>query len=117
MILDPNIRLEAVLAGAVSSDQPEYHVDYRYYNQQGQSTRPAVERGELSSATDVTLLSAPPQSFISEVFGIQILNKDTANVVLTLKTTDGSTDRFILTQTLAANESLIYTITEGFTII
>ncbi len=117
MILDPNIRLEAVLAGAVSTDQPEYHVEYRNYNQQGQFTRPAVNRGELNSATDVTLLAAPPQSFISEVFGIQILNKDTANVVLTLKTTDGSTDRFILTQTLAANESLIYTITEGFTII
>lgn len=107
MILDPSLTLEAVLAGAVATSQPEFHVDYVLYNKEGVKTKPAPFRGALNSTTDVTLLAPPQQGFIAEVLGVSIYNKDTASVTVEVKTTDG-TDRTIIKVTLATLETLHY---------
>jgi hypothetical protein len=96
LILDNSIALEAVLAGAVAANQPEYHVIYEVVNVQGETTRPEVIRGALNSNTDVTLLAAPTtQNERRKIIEISIYNKDTAAVTVTVKTDDATTERII----------------------
>jgi hypothetical protein len=116
MILDPSLTLEIVLAGAVTTSQPEFHVDYVLYNKEGALTKPATFRGALNSTTDVTLLASPQQGFIAEVRGASIYNKDTVAATVIVKTTDG-TDRIILRQTLQTLESLVWAPATGWSII
>jgi hypothetical protein len=115
LILDTNIRLEAVLAGAVSANQPEYHVHFRDRNRDGEYAEPGLSRGALNSGSDVIILAAPgdnnPRREIEE---ITIYNKDTANVTVTVKTDDGTTERIIVAITLATLETLHYTKGEGW---
>lgn len=109
MNLDTNIKLEAVLGGAVAANQPEFHVHFRDRNRNGQYSEPGLSRGALNSTTDVTLLSAPgdnnPRREIEEA---SIYNKDTASVAVIVKTDDGTTERIVIRQTLATLESLHY---------
>lgn len=106
MILDPSSKLEAVLAGAVTANQPEVHVDYFDWNPQGEQTKPAPFRVALNSTTDVTILAAPQVGFIREVLRLSIYNKDTASVTVIIKTDDGTTERIICKATLLTLETL-----------
>lgn len=107
MILDNSIKLEAVLAGAVTANQPEYHVAYSVWNVEGVKTRPEPARGALNSSTDVTLLAAATtQNERREVEGVAIYNKDTASATVTVKTDDGTTERIICKVQLATTETL-----------
>ena len=105
MILDPTLKLEAVLAGAVSANQPEVVVDYMDYNPEGMPTKPATFRVALNSSTDVTILAAPSVGFVREPMRISIYNKDTASVTVTVKTDDG-TERILIKATLLTLETL-----------
>ena len=108
MILDRNTKLEAVLDGAVSANQPEFHVDYVDWTNANVATVPAQVRGALNSANDVTLLAAPAGIIIrSEINRVSIYNKDTATRTVTVKTDDG-TERVILKATLLTLEALHY---------
>lgn len=107
MILDTNLKLEAVLVAAVATTQPVYHVDYVDYNREGKETPPAQSRGALNSTTDVTLLAAPGDNNPRrEVRGISIYNGDTAAVTVTIKTDDGTTERIRIKESLDPGESL-----------
>jgi hypothetical protein len=114
LILDSSLTLEAVLGGAVAANQPEFHVDYFVRdNNANQTLKPATLRGALNDTTDVTLISPTTgrystQGFVAEVLRATIYNKDTASVTVTVKTTDGSTDRIICKATLATGETLGY---------
>lgn len=108
MNLDPTLTLLATLAGAVSANQPEVHVSYTVYNRQGETAKPAQFRVALNSASDVTILAAPPQELVYVVNGLSLYNKDTASVTALLKTTDGSTQRIICRVILSTLESLHY---------
>jgi hypothetical protein len=114
LILDSSLTLEAVLGGAVSANQPEFHVDYLVRdNSANPVVKPATIRGALNSTTDVTLISPSTgrystQGFVAEVLRLSIYNKDTASVAVTVKTTDGTTDRIVVKQTLAAGATLEY---------
>lgn len=105
MILDASTKLEAVLAGAVSANQPEVHVDYIDWNKDGAPTRPASFRVALNSNTDVTILAAPVQNPIREILRIDLYNKDTASITVTIKTDDG-TERIMCKVVLLTLESL-----------
>lgn len=107
MILDPTLKLEAVLALAVAANQPEVHVDYIDYNQQNQPTIPSPSRTALNSATDVTILSAPTNQR-REVIRLTVYNKDTASVTVTIKTDDGTTERIIIKAILLTLEALCW---------
>jgi hypothetical protein len=122
LILTNDLTLEAVLGGAVAANQPEFHVDYfvrdnnsPQQNVAWQPPKPSTLRGALNDTTDVTLISPTTgrystQGFVAEVTHVSIYNKDTAAVTVTVKTTDGSTDRILLKATLAAGETLEYDI-------
>jgi hypothetical protein len=114
LILDSSLTLEAVLGGAVAANQPEFHVDYFVRdNNANQTLKPATLRGALNDTTDVTLISPTTgrystQGFVAEVQYLEITNKDTAAITLTIKTTDGSTDREKCKVTLQTNERIVY---------
>ena len=114
MILIAGLKMEAVLAGAVSANQPEVTVDYRDWNPAGEPTQPATFRVALNSNTDVTILAAPTPNPVREPLEISIYNKDTASVVVTVKTDDGTTERIIIKQTLLTLESLCWSKKEGW---
>jgi hypothetical protein len=103
------MRLEAVLAGAVATSQPEVHVDYVDWSNDGTRTSPAPYRTALNSASDVTILAAPTFNPVREPVYIGIHNKDTASVVVTVKTDDGTTERIVIKRTLAPDALLEYT--------
>ncbi len=107
MILDQSTKLEAVLSGAVAASQPEVHVSYRDWTQDGQKTIPANYPSVLSSASDVTILPAPTKNPIREPFRVSIYNKDSSPVTVTVKTDDG-TERIIIKATLATLEVLAF---------
>ena len=108
MNLDVTLKLEAVLGGAVSANQPEVHVDYVDWNREGQQTPPATSRSALNGATDVTILAAPVQNPVREPIEVSIYNKDTANVTVTVKTDDGTTERIIVKRTLTTLQTLLW---------
>jgi hypothetical protein len=119
LILTSDLTLEAVLGGAVSANQPEFHVDYIVRdNSANPVPKPATLRGALNSTTDVTLLSPSTgrystQGFVAEVQRLTIYNKDTASVTVTVKTTDG-TDRILVKMILDADEQLHFESGKGF---
>lgn len=109
MILDTTVKLEIVLAAAVATAQPEFHVHFRDRNRDGQYAEPGVFRGATNSMTDVTLLAAPgdntPRREIEE---ITLYNKDTVGVTFTVKTDDGTTERIIIKKGVDAGGTLQY---------
>src|SRR5688572_18709671 len=115
VILNTLTALQAVLAGAVSANQPEVHVDYNDYNPQSELTRPAQSRNALNSTTDVTILAAPVVAgTVREVLRATIYNKDTASVTVIIKTDDGTTERIIMRRTLLTLETLAFEKGVGF---
>jgi microcystin-dependent protein len=114
MILDPQTSAQVVLAGAVAANQPEAHVEYRDWNPQGETTKPALFRTAANSTTDVTILAAPNQGFIREVLRCSIYNKDTASVTVTVKTDDGTTERIICKAVLLTLETLNFEMGRGW---
>lgn len=114
MILNLSTRLEAVLAGAVAANQPEVHVDYSDWNQLGERSAPDSFRVALNGATDVTILAAPVGSPKREPIEVNIYNKDTASVVVTVKTDDGTTERIIVRRTLTTLQTLCWKTNVGW---
>ena len=109
MILDTQTKLEAVLAGAVSANQPEVNINYIDWNPQVEQTKPALFRVALNSTTDVTILAAPPATgTIREVLRASIYNKDTATVTVTVKTDDGTTERIDRKVSLLTGETIAF---------
>ena len=107
MILDPNLKLEAVLGGAVSANQPAVHTDYVEWSISGEPSMPVPFRVALNSANDVTILAAPSgPSKVREPIRISIYNRDTANVTVTVKTDDGTTEHIVAQTILATLETL-----------
>ena len=110
-----SIKLEAVLAGAIATSQPEYHVDYIEYNNEGLPTIPQdPSRGALNSTTDVTILAAPVNNPRREILRISLYNKDTASVTFIVKTDDGTTERILIRKTIGTLDSLCWEKTLGW---
>lgn len=108
MILNRSTKLEAVLAGAVASTQPEVQVSFIEYNPDGVVTPPDYFRVALNNASDVTILAAPVFNFIRELLRVAIYNKDTASITVTVKTDDGTTERIERKVTLLVGETLSF---------
>lgn len=107
MILNQTLTLEAVLYSESAVYQPEVTVDYVDWYSTGETTLPQTYRSALNGLTDVTILAAPSQQTQArEVIRVSLYNKDTVSVLVTIKTTDGTTDRIISKQTLDTLETL-----------
>lgn len=116
MILNSTmISLQAVLAGAVAANQPEFCVDYVQWFTDGESAKPATYEGALNSNTDVSILPAPmTQGAVFEPLRVSIYNKDTASVTVTVKTDDGTNERILIKATLLTLETLNWERGEGW---
>ena len=120
MILDASIRLEAVLAGAPATSQPEVTVDYIEWNVEGWSTRPATFRVALNSTTDVVILPAPTRNPVREPLRVSIYNKDTASITVTVKTdvaAGGGTEYIEIKQSITTLRSIVWEKTTGWYVI
>lgn len=114
IVLTTLTKLECVLAGAVSANQPEVHVSYVDWNPGNETTAPDTFRTALNSTTDVTVLAAPVLNPKREVTRASIYNKDTASVTVIIKTDDGTTERIIMRRTLLTLETLAFEKGVGF---
>lgn len=116
MILNSTfLSLQAVLAGAVSANQPECHVNFITWDASGEPSKPGTQRAALNSTTDVTILSAPNTAgYVMEPISVSIYNKDTASITVTVKTDDGTTERIIAKSTLLTLETLCYEKGQGW---
>ena len=113
IILDGNTQVfQAVLAGAVSSDQPEFQATYGQLDADGLDTY-ATNHGELNSTTDVALVSGVSAKQIG-IKSITVFNRDDAQVTITFKKDISATDRFLYRVVLEVNESVHYESARGW---
>ena len=113
IILDGNTQvLQAVLAGAVNSDQPEFQATYGQLDAAGLDTY-ATNHGELNSTTDVALVSGVSAKQIG-IKSITVFNRDDAQVTITFKKDISATDRFLYRVVLEVNESVHYESARGW---
>lgn len=113
-------KLEAVLAGAVSANQPE--VTCTYFDHIPQVTTTIQRRGHkvstLNNTTDVEIVPAPGlPGHIRNIETIHAHNKDTAATTITIKMDDGGTETILVKQSIAAGESLVYEHSTGWQIL
>lgn len=113
--LDNTVSLQAVLSGAVTSQQPQVTVCAIDQSASGYAGLAPV-RTALNSTTDVTILSAPAASILRDVDYLSIFNRDTASVTVTIKYDQSAVDTIILIVTLATLETLIYIHGAGWSI-
>lgn len=107
------LKLQAVLAGAVATTNPDVHVWFydvpATKKDSFEDYRPALKRTATNGATDVDICSAPSVDNTTRVIqNIAVHNKDTASVTLTIKTDDGTTEYTVFKVTLATLESATY---------
>lgn len=115
-------KLQAYLAGAVTTTQPQ--VTVFYYDVPSQ-TKPSFEeyRGamyeeETSGATPVDVCPAPLANGVTRnIQHICVHNKDTVAATVTIVIDDGGVDRFLKTSTLNANQSLVYEHGQGWQVL
>jgi len=88
------------LAGAVTTDQPEFIASYI----DTADDTPGSTKGELNDTTPVTAAAAPT-SGNRLVYRIDVCNVDTAGVVVVVKIA-GGTGRTVIRKSLSANESV-----------
>ena len=105
MILDTLTKLEAVLAGVITTNQPDVVVDYVDYSPQNKPTLVSTVTTPLNSTTDVTILAAPTNPR-REPVRISIYNRDTASATVIVKTDKSGTERPLIRVTLLTLETL-----------
>jgi len=107
IILDGNTQvLQAVLGGAVSTDQPEFQASYGKLNADSLDSY-LTNHGELNSTTDVALVTGVASRQIG-IKSIDVFNRDDAQVIVTFKKDISATDRFLYRAVLEVNESAHY---------
>jgi hypothetical protein len=99
--------IEAVLAGAVATIQPEYVISWCEGSSSAYAGKSKV--GATNGVTAVTLVTSPAAGVVSDVDYISIFNADTAAVTVTINYNDNSTLRKIVKVTLAVGDTLHYT--------
>ena len=105
-------KLQAVLSGAVTTDQPEFQATYGILDN-GVLDAYSSNDGELNSTTDVDLVAGVTNKQLG-INSVSIYNKDTVSVVITIKKDISATDRFIYRVTLAPGESVHYDNNRGW---
>lgn len=111
IVLPTTHKLQAVLAGAVTTNQPHFWADY--IDTTGDT--PGSANGTLNSTTDVDIVAAPAadQRLVRQ---IHVYNADTVAATVTVKTDAGGTERNLIKMTLQAGEALIYNSGAGWSV-
>ena len=101
-------KLQAVLAGAVSANQPQCTVSWFDTNPELIPTKGASKETNTNSTTDVDICAAPSQNFVRNIDTVSVHNLDTATVTINIKIDDGGTEYIICRRTLLTREGLCY---------
>jgi hypothetical protein len=113
IVLDATTRsLEVLLGGAVAASQ--LPVVATYVDVTTSTYLPGSSNTVTNNSTAVTAAAAPAAATQRQVKLLSVYNADSAAVALTVRYNDNGTARKILTSTLQAGESLLYTDGEGF---
>jgi len=111
--LDTTTRsLEAILGGAVSTNQLPVTVSYS--DKTSSAYTGASKLTNTNSATAVTIATAPAASTVRDVDYVSVRNSDTAAATVTIRYNDNTTLYVIITATLAVGDQLIYTHGNGW---
>lgn len=95
--------IEAVLAGAITTNQPTFTAGWADNN--GTVFTEGASDGALNSTTPVTLVAAPAASTRRIIKDITICNKDTVAVTVTISYNNNGTLRAIATVTLQPGDT------------
>ena len=115
MILDSTLTLELVLTAAKTTNDMDVTVDYIAWTVEGLPTKPTFKRTASNGSTDVTILAAPlVVGTILEPLRITVYNKDTADKIAIVKTTDGTTDYIEVRVSITTLKSLVWEKTTGW---
>lgn len=123
LVLDTTTRkLQAVLAGAITTSQPQvsvvsYDVDARS-KPTAEDYRRSLTVTNTNSATDVDICAAPGTiNAVRHIEHVCVFNKDSVAATVTVKIDDGGTETILVSQALAAGESLVYERGQGWQVI
>lgn len=112
IVLDSSTKLQAVLAGAITSSQLPINVSWNDSTSTGPS--PGITRSTTNSTTAVDILAAPASSVQRFVKQISVYNGDTASATITIRTNNGGTTRQIFKCALAVGYTLSYDDSKGW---
>lgn len=107
-----NTSLEVVLSGAVATTQPQVTVCYS--TKTSTAYTGAKTTITTNDTTNVTIVSAPVSGAIVDVDFIEVFNRDTASVTVTIQYNVSSTRTIINKTTLLTDEALCYTHAGGW---
>jgi hypothetical protein len=117
-----NRKLEAVLAGAITTTQP--HCIVSFYDVPAQSKddfseyRGATKITATNSATAVTICEAPGvNGTVRNIDYISIQNRDSVSATVTVQIDDANTDYVLVSQSVAAGKTLEWTRSAGWKIL
>jgi len=102
--------LEVVLAGAITTSQPDIMCNAVDLLDSDQSVSDVVNTDiAANSTTAVTIMAAPAAGHTRVVKSLTVYNKDTVDATVTLRKNDNGTFFIITKTTLAPGETLVYT--------
>lgn len=105
-------KIEAVLSGAVAANQVQFVAAYADITTT--TFVPGESDGITSDTTDVDVVPAPASSTQRQIKSLSFYNADTAAVELTVKLSNGGTERVLVKATLAAAVTLVWTPEHGW---
>ncbi len=116
IILDATTKsLEIKLGGAITTTQLPFVTSY--VDITTNTFTPIEADGASNNTSAITVMAAPAASTQRQLKSLSIYNADTAAATVTLQYNDNSTTRIIIKIILSVGDSLIYTDTEGFSVI
>jgi len=105
-----------------ATTEPVFNVSWRdnvFTNEYGdQKVVPGGNRGSLTGTTAVTMAAAPGADYVTRTIeSITVFNSDTASRRVSVRAVNSSTNYKIVTVTLAANDSLQYSRSAGWSVV
>lgn len=110
-----NRKLQAVLAGAITTNQLPCTVSYS--DKTSTDYVGATQLTNTNSTTAVDICAAPGASTVRDIDYLSIRNRDTAAATVTVMLDDNATDYEIVKATLAVGDQLVYTHGDGWRVI
>jgi hypothetical protein len=104
--------LEMVLAGAISTVQPEYTVSWCDGSSSAYAGKSKV--GALNGVTAVTVVPAPAAGVVSDIDYLSITNSDSSASTVTVNYNDNGTLRKVIKIDLGIGDTLHYTHGSGW---
>ncbi len=108
-------KLQAVLAGAVTTNQLPCTVSYS--DKTSTDYVGATQLTNTNSTTAVDICAAPGASTVRDIDYLSIRNRDTAAATVTVMLDDNGTDYEIVKATLAVGDQLTYTHGDGWRVL